>query len=150
MNLLPGDFLTIGKANSAACHNHHTSTKVVWQDLNLLALEKLEGLSQYIALSWVLNIWKQGSRYYAPGLNQSAWLTQRNYQKADPACHWTVTTCLKLSRRSFVFQILHCCLTEASIPLCLPQQRHHTGYYCHQLEWNKRINSCTTINIRTS
>ena len=115
-----------------------------------LALEKLEGLSQYTALSWVLIIWKQGSRYYAPGSNQSAWLTQRNCQKEIMHVIGQLQHAFKLSRRSFVFQILHCCLTEASIPLCLPQQRHHTGYYCHQLEWNKRINSCTTINIRTS
>ena len=41
------DFLTMGQANSTACHNHITIIKEACQDLGIsFALEKLEGPSQ--------------------------------------------------------------------------------------------------------
>ena len=56
------DFLTMGQADSSACHNHLTTIKEVCQHLGIsLATEKLEDPSQCISLLGILNVLRQGS-----------------------------------------------------------------------------------------
>ena len=84
------DFLTMGQADSTACHNHLTTIKEVCRDLGIpLAIEKLEGPSQRITfLGITLDTQCMEAQLPFNKLlrihNQlSAWLTQKKATKRE-------------------------------------------------------------------